>query len=465
MAENGSAVAQPQTANVPVSSSSSSCAATTSPNPNYIAAAISSSSPIFADDGDISPPTSSPIPNASPCFDESTADEPSALVCGNGGVRHRAALSRHGSGGQGGLSTREASLSKPTSVAILDPSSERPLVHMSRRQRYLHDFTQQKMRAWQPVLTPRWVITSFMIFGIVFLGIGIGLLVTSNSVIECQVQYEDPSSITSPTTTSVTITKDDCVGINQVNPVIASSNLNMYYALTNFYQNHRRYVNSMSPAQLSGTVYTSSSSLSVCDPIVIAEDGVRVRSPCGLAAWAVFNDTLTLYSRKDLSNSSLDDSNLRPVSVDEDAKTISWYSDWKYKYKNPDPTEEQAEKIDQWLDEDIFPGKVENGHFMVWMRNAALPNFRKLYCRIDEPQLELPLTVKIINRFPVKSMKGTKSVVVSTASWYGGRNPFLGIFYLVVGSVCILLSALFTFRNRKSPRILGDIRHLQWTGG
>eukprot|EP00922_Rhytidocystis_sp_ex-Travisia-forbesii_P013298 GHVS01019901.1.p1 GENE.GHVS01019901.1~~GHVS01019901.1.p1 ORF type:complete len:514 (-),score=84.87 GHVS01019901.1:189-1730(-) len=391
------------------------------------------------------------------------------------GVRHRSGsavigtsrISDTAASGEGGRLRSSVNAEAPvesTSVPISSSHIERNQFPMGRRQRLAHEFTQQKMRAWQPVLTPRLVITSFMIFGIVFLGIGIGLLVSSNSVIECQVEYESPVSVMSPTTIYVDITKDHCVGINYDNPTISSTGIHMYYVLTNFYQNHRRYVNSLSPAQLAGTVFTSSGSLTACDPIIMADDGVRVRSPCGLSAWAVFNDTLSLYGRKDATNPSLSETNLRPIKMDEDGKTIAWYSDWKYKYRNPVLTNEQSKKVHLWLNEDIFPGQVENGHFMVWMRNAALPNFRKLYGKIEETKLELPVTVKIVNRYPVKSMQGTKSVVLSTASWYGGRNPFLGIFYLVIGSVCILLSALFTFRNRKSPRILGDIRHLHWTG-
>jgi hypothetical protein len=43
-------------------------------------------------------------------------------------------------------------------------------------------FKQQRLKAWQPILTPNWVVGTFVLIGIVFLPIGIALLSTSNSV-------------------------------------------------------------------------------------------------------------------------------------------------------------------------------------------------------------------------------------------------------------------------------------------
>lgn len=54
--------------------------------------------------------------------------------------------------------------------------------------------------------------------------------------------------------------------------------------------------------------------------------------------------------------------------------------------------------------------------------------------------------------FPVLEYDGTKSILISTRTVMGGKNPFLGIAYLVVGGLCILLGAMFTVTQLIRPR-------------
>lgn len=54
--------------------------------------------------------------------------------------------------------------------------------------------------------------------------------------------------------------------------------------------------------------------------------------------------------------------------------------------------------------------------------------------------------------FPAHIYKGTKSIVISTRTVMGGRNPFLGIAYVVVGGLCIVLGAIFTVTHLLKPR-------------
>lgn len=115
----------------------------------------------------------------------------------------------------------------------------------------------------------------------------------------------------------------------------------------------------------------------------------------------------------------------------------------------------------------VFPaGKnnIENEHFIVWMRVAALPKFRKLYGKIDKKLAKgTQINVSIQSRFNVAAFDGSKSLVLSTTSFLGGRNPFLGIAYIVVGSICLVLAAAFFIKSVLQPRQPGETQYLQWT--
>lgn len=100
---------------------------------------------------------------------------------------------------------------------------------------------------------------------------------------------------------------------------------------------------------------------------------------------------------------------------------------------------------------------------IVWMRTAALPNFRKLWGKINQ-QLEAnqTITVRISNVYNTYTFKGSKKLVLSTTSWLGGKNSFLGIAYLTVGLICMFLALVFFLIHLKNPRPLGDTSYLSW---
>jgi hypothetical protein len=54
--------------------------------------------------------------------------------------------------------------------------------------------------------------------------------------------------------------------------------------------------------------------------------------------------------------------------------------------------------------------------------------------------------------FPVTEYDGTKSILISTRTVLGGKNPFMGIAYVVVGGICVLLGAGFTVAHLVRPR-------------
>lgn len=54
--------------------------------------------------------------------------------------------------------------------------------------------------------------------------------------------------------------------------------------------------------------------------------------------------------------------------------------------------------------------------------------------------------------FPVTEYSGTKSILISTRTVVGGKNPFMGIAYVIVGGICIVLGTLFTVAHLVKPR-------------
>ena len=217
----------------------------------------------------------------------------------------------------------------------------------------------------------------------------------------------------------------------------------VYYQLNNFYQNHRRYVKSKSDDQLNGKYLTLTQikNSDDCSPVETNEqmdktksyDGTTldpkgVATPCGLIAKSFFNDTYEIRGP---------DSNDK-VYIDE--SDIAWEADKKLKYKNvenPDNTNDANfwQKV-QWID-------MKDEHFIVWMRPAGLPDFRKLWGRIRTNLKPGTYSINIQNNYDVSSFSGEKYIVLSTVNAFGGKNKFLGISYVVVGGICILLAIVF----------------------
>lgn len=100
-----------------------------------------------------------------------------------------------------------------------------------------------------------------------------------------------------------------------------------------------------------------------------------------------------------------------------------------------------------------LPPLHEMEEFQVWMRTAGLPYFSKLALRNDnETMLAGTYTMTIHDMFPVGVFGGTKEVLFSTRTVIGGKNPFLGIAYVVVGGLCVVLGAVFTVAHLIKPR-------------
>lgn len=112
----------------------------------------------------------------------------------------------------------------------------------------------------------------------------------------------------------------------------------------------------------------------------------------------------------------------------------------------------------QWTD--MTNGKIKAfsmnilEHFIVWMRTAGLPNFRKLYGKITQDIEPGEYQVVIQNNYDVNGFDGNKSFVLSTTNALGGKNYFLAVCYIVVGSLCLIFAIIFlvAFLKKKNIR-------------
>jgi len=53
---------------------------------------------------------------------------------------------------------------------------------------------------------------------------------------------------------------------------------------------------------------------------------------------------------------------------------------------------------------------------------------------------------------------GTKTIVISTESWLGDKNSFVGEAYIALGAFSWVVAIIFLFKYRKSPRKFGEFQ-------
>lgn len=388
-------------------------------------------------------------------------------------------------------------------------------------------FRQQRLKAWQPILTPKTVLPLFFAVGVIFAPIGGLLLYASSQVQEIIIDYSTcnttapacqsgtttppqegafvPSGkVTSyfknPTNTSEAptwckTTTDQAMTFGGPRTIPATTICHiqfqipddlkppvlLYYQLTNFYQNHRRYVKSFDQGQLAGDNQTGAQiNSSDCDPLkgeVTADGTWKPYYPCGLIANSRFNDTIQMPVLLNVIGGS----SANNVTYNMTSDGTAWASDRdlykfppKYLLGEAVPPPNWRVVFPTYNESYPFPDLHTDDAFQVWMRTAGLPTFSKLALRNDnetmahgryqmdiydcKPRLgEIPMTGFTANAtflpdFPVTIYDGTKSILISTRTVMGGKNPFLGIAYVVVGGLCIVLGALFTVTQLIKPR-------------
>lgn len=165
-----------------------------------------------------------------------------------------------------------------------------------------------------------------------------------------------------------------------------------YYRLTNFYQNHRRYVKSVDIDQLKGNAKSGAAIDSgECTPLTTNSEG-KPYYPCGLIANSMFNDT---YDNFTMQNAAGPD-NGEPKYYNFTTAGTSWAHEGDLYGKTAYKPEDVA--VPPFWVEQFPDGKYDTSRplpdlhtweqFQVWMRTAGLPTFSKLAQRNDNDKLE-----------------------------------------------------------------------------
>ena len=306
-------------------------------------------------------------------------------------------------------------------------------------------FKQQKLPGWRPVPTIKSTTIIFLCFGVVFIILGVIILVFSNKIVEESIRYDEEckkqiNKRREDNGGAITDGDNHCYITFDIKKDMEKT-IMIYYQLNGFYQNHRRYVKSKSDDQLNGKDISKAAMQDSqdCDPAVTNGEMNKNKSvtgddlnpddlaiPCGLIAKSYFNDDF-----KEWQIIQVDEDFDTPINFNPDCKDIAWKADKELKYKNVDLKK-------QWIN-------MEDEHFIVWMRPAGLPNFRKLWGRIKDRDLKKgsKVKVKVYDNFDVSSFNGQKYLILSTVNAFGGKNSFLGISYIVLGSISIILAIVF----------------------
>ena len=269
--------------------------------------------------------------------------------------------------------------------------------------------------------------------------------------------------------------------------------VHVYYRLDDYYQNHKKYVQSVVYAQLHGK-NVSRSSLGDCDTMqtvdlerlnastadALPNNGVI--NPCGLQAWSYFNDTFSGFTIN-AGVLPVDDSELVWASDRE-----TFFGDYVAENLNTVPGLEGGGALDSKVS--------QSEHFMEWMKLAAQPGVgrRAPLCRaaagrrhacdvvqqlnaargadvvkfwgtinrdLDAGDL---VTVQIDNRYNTYGYGGAKWVILSTAGPFGSRAPAFGIIWLaaaLIWGVATVVSGVLGVRKGHGAK-RSDADKLAW---
>ncbi|XP_034416775.1 transmembrane protein 30C isoform X2 [Cyclopterus lumpus] len=320
-------------------------------------------------------------------------------------------------------------------------------------------FKQQRLPAWSPMLTANTVLPFFYFMALSCMLLGVWLLLTVQSTQELKLDYTKAGSCDECFEMRKNVSKAALNCFCKVEFRIEKAfkgDVFFYYGLQNFHQNLRRYMDSRDDGQMVGRTTNLKNPSTYCEPFIKDQKGLPI-APCGAVANSVFNDSFTLSYHGGSSGPAV------PVPLLRQG--ITWYTDKNIKYRNPKDGNMTLAQVFQGTAQprywqkpayELDPRDPANNGFInddliVWMREAAFPNFKKLYgvlYRAKKPFIKgLPAgnySVDVSYNFPVQHFRGRKQVVLTTVTWFGGQNHFLPIAYLITSCLTLLVAVVLT---------------------
>lgn len=322
-----------------------------------------------------------------------------------------------------------------------------------------HAFGQQQLKDWGVRFGKRRWVALYYALSIFFLILGMVLL-TENIRYKEWIFIYDGTNVDPTSTCGITSGNEglDCT-ITFTFDEDVSGSLYVYYGLTNFNQNNRRYTKSVLSDMMVGKstsdIDTNDAELD-CYPLIY--NGTRMLYPCGLEAMTFFNDEISLSTDDDTSDVTMDTDGIT-YAFEEDGTKYDQVDGFLSSEYTPGQTcaevlgEEYADDCESYEDKDgtlyyyYYPDTdsfeylhevfeqispiqgVTDENFIVWMRLAAFSTFRKYLGKIDtDIKAGESVTFDIVNNFDVTSFSGSKSIIISTNH---SNNLYVPTFWIV----------------------------------
>eukprot|EP00759_Apiculatamorpha_spiralis_P053138 PhF_6_TR6110/c0_g1_i2/m.9007 len=321
------------------------------------------------------------------------------------------------------------------------------------------DFKQQNLSAWNPEYSPAHVTCTMIFVAVVLIPVGAMILIANSNTPEVIVDYGSVQNCKYDDNIFV----DAGLGLRKpvgCKPIqirfeitqTMSAPVLMYYKLTNFYQNYRRYAKSRSDRQMLGEDATMSD-IEDCKPFHLVAG--RKIYPCGAIAWSMFNDSLRLYRVTGATTQELIcDSDLVATKNFCRKNGISWSGDRDiFAALTPAIAAKRGDTVTNLgvaNHENIYVknGWYENepGHsiphpndedFLVWRKTSSKPTFQKPFRYIDTDLTPGMYMLEVTQKFPTSEFGGGKAMVLSSEGWIGAKDTTTGVGFEVLGALCL----------------------------